>query len=180
MSDNYEATKVATGEATINAIPTPGVKRGHVCCGGCCDVRRATIIVNIIMLCITLLGLLGVAAAKGVASQAAENADDDETITSLQALSDAPVGVLVAVLLVQSACYVCGIFGAIKYNSPLVLVAFVCYCVTFAFDLFGANIVGMIITACFAYPHFFLHQEIRNGVMTPENYINEQQSCCCV
>jgi len=26
------------GEAAV--VHTPGVKRGHKCCGGCCDVRK--------------------------------------------------------------------------------------------------------------------------------------------
>ena len=39
-------------------------KQGHNCCGGCCDVRRAVSIVNLINAVLLLIGIAGVLAAK--------------------------------------------------------------------------------------------------------------------
>lgn len=66
MSDNVTENQVTTTEYTlndsVNDVSTDGLLRqdgaggsyhtgpklGHMCCGGCCDMRRAVIIVNIV------------------------------------------------------------------------------------------------------------------------------------
>jgi hypothetical protein len=64
---DYEAVKAAGDAGRVNLLQGGlGPKRGHRCCGGCCDVRRAVIIVYMIMVGFTLcawiftyLGFLG-------------------------------------------------------------------------------------------------------------------------
>ena len=33
-------------------------KRGHICCGCCCDTRKAVIVVNIINICFAVIGIV--------------------------------------------------------------------------------------------------------------------------
>mmetsp|Transcript_27838 Transcript_27838/g.78004 ORF Transcript_27838/g.78004 Transcript_27838/m.78004 type:complete len:180 (-) Transcript_27838:194-733(-) len=179
MSD-YENVKVEGGEA-VSAMPTPGVKRGHMCCGGCCDVRRAAIIVNIIMLCIMALGTLTIAAGLIMIKTVAEDADDDDVKQAATQLDGLPVGLPVVIMLIQMAGSACGIFGALNYNANLVMVAFVFHCIYTIFALARPNTIpDVILGAFFAYPHWFLYKEIKDGTMSPESYVNERASCCCV
>jgi hypothetical protein len=48
MSNTYVRAKLFTEDEIENSIQSQ--KQGHKCCGGCCDMRRAVIIVNIIAL----------------------------------------------------------------------------------------------------------------------------------
>ena len=73
-----------------------------------------------------------------------------------------------------------GIYGAVKYNKCLVAFAGICYCVMAIFNSIIMNWVGLILTASFAYPHFALCDEMKKGTITPDNYINEKHSCCCM
>jgi hypothetical protein len=58
-----------------------GPKRGHKCCGGCCDVRRAVIVVNCIVGGLALLNILEVFALKTGADHASMLMDDDQIIS---------------------------------------------------------------------------------------------------
>ena len=53
------------------------VKQGHKCCGGCCDMRRAVIIVNIVNICLMGLRNLAMAFVWGMAT----NGRDSNAIT---------------------------------------------------------------------------------------------------
>ena len=67
--------------------------KAHKCCGGCCDMRRAVIIVNIINSCFLALGLASftyIAAADG------GNIDDDEVEDAYTSLN-AGIGALIAI-----------------------------------------------------------------------------------
>ena len=67
-----------------------------------------------------------------------------------------------------------------RYNVWMVGFAAAVYYADFVMALVALNIPRSVYMAFFLYPHFFLIQEIRSGIMSPENYPNEEQSCCCV
>jgi hypothetical protein len=80
-----------------------------------------------------------------------------------------------------------GLFDAVDYNVYLIGIAALFYtlkCLYYCTTLLDANhafdLSMPIAMAFFAYPHFMFISEIRGGIMSRENYENEQHSCCCV
>jgi hypothetical protein len=155
-------------------------KQGHSCCGCCCDTRRAVIIVNLVMLCFNLLTAVSFIAGVELMEAVASQADDDQVIEAGKELQSIPVGLFVALTILQAVFYVFGIMGAINYTKWMIICAIVGYVLSFAVQLFQLNLLGMFLSGVFAYPHFFFLSEMNKNIMTPENYPNEVQSCCCV
>jgi cytochrome bd-type quinol oxidase subunit 2 len=173
MNDHeYMPTKVA-----ISQEMGGGHKRGHTCCGCCCDTRRAVIIVNIFMLISTvitaILLTLGVEAMNAMG-------DDQAQQEEAQQLNSIPLGLVVAMMMIQAVLFVFGIMGAIKYTKWMIMVALIGYALSFVVNLLSGSYLGLVLPALFAYPHFVLISEINQGIMTPDNYPNEVHSCCCV
>ena len=131
-----------------------GRKLGHNCCGGCCDVRRAVVIVNIINAVLLILGL-----------------GSEVTL---------PIIVFLVIQTVRILLSVAGIVGAVKFNQVGVGLAMFGYVFDAVMALLGFNLLGLLFPLMFAYPHGFLIKEIRAGIMTKENYASEEHSCCCV
>jgi uncharacterized membrane protein len=154
-------------------------KQGHSCCGSCCDSRRAVIIVNIINVCFASSGLLSLG---GVMAASSQSYDDDEVQAAFSSLSFASMGVMSAFVLIaiKLAGTCVGIYGAMTYNIWMVGVSLAVYCLNFATGIINSNIFTLVMYGCFAYPHFFFIQEVRRGIMSEVNYVNEKQSCCCV
>jgi len=78
------------------------------------------------------------------------------------------------------ACFAIGISGAISYNKNFVVVSLIAYCVKCGIAAYMNDPMVVITQALFAYPNAVLVKEIKDGIMTPHNYENEKQSCCCV
>ena len=159
-------------------------KRGHSCCGGCCDMRRAVIICNFIMIILVVFKII-FWEILGWAAQVDMDADDDSVKEAGEQLSTLLIGFLVFVAIVQVVCYGVAIYGSISFNQTMILVGLVCYCMMIAWHLitytdFITFIVQISLSLGFAYPHYFMYKEMKDQIMTPENYPNEVQSCCCV
>eukprot|EP00977_Amphora_coffeiformis_P020049 scaffold7808_cov184-Amphora_coffeaeformis.AAC.28 len=181
QSDVKTETAYALAEpATVDGAMVR--KPGHKCCGcdGCCDMRRAVIIVNIIQAGILGMGMLILLATRNLANNAGNIYDDDTTIAAMEDFKDAPLGVGLAIMGVQIVAALCGIAGGMKFNVILTAVAGLSYTITFAMGLVSLNLAGLVYNGFFLYPHILFVQEIRNGIMTEANYPNEKQSCCCV
>eukprot|EP00538_Stauroneis_constricta_P009356 CAMPEP_0119566724 /NCGR_PEP_ID=MMETSP1352-20130426/33936_1 /TAXON_ID=265584 /ORGANISM="Stauroneis constricta, Strain CCMP1120" /LENGTH=182 /DNA_ID=CAMNT_0007615883 /DNA_START=157 /DNA_END=705 /DNA_ORIENTATION=- len=149
----------------------PALKRGHSFCGGCCDMRRAVIIVDCIMIGMLLLDILGVAVL------GSEQVDDDNLA---QMIADIPTRRLCTIFILEIICCAIAIFGALRYSVYPVFVGLGLYVVAAMMSLFIFNVAGILISVLFAYPHAVFIQEVRVGVMRPETYdSNERQSCCC-
>mmetsp|Transcript_7748 Transcript_7748/g.12827 ORF Transcript_7748/g.12827 Transcript_7748/m.12827 type:complete len:190 (+) Transcript_7748:93-662(+) len=167
------------------AIPAGGnntsnAKQGHKCCGGCCDTKRAVIVVNIINIGVILMAVFSILATRSMSQQTDAVYDDDEVQAALAAFSEAPIGIFLAVSGVKACISLAGIMGAIKYNVVLTGIAAAAFCFDAVVALIAFNVVGVVYAALFAYPHFFFIKEVRNGTMSVENYPNEVHSCCCV
>ena len=175
-----EAVAYEIGVSGTTATTTTTTKRGHKCCGGCCDVRRATIIVNIVNIGLEILALLGVLLiSKGMEAMA--DADDDSVKAAVEEFESISLNagffIFVVFRIIASGC---GIGGAYYYNPTLVTVAGISYFALALTSLAYFDIAGVIYFSLFAYPHYYLVKEIREGIMSKDNYINEQHSCCCV
>jgi hypothetical protein len=165
--------EVAGGPANRN-------KEGHSCCGSCCDMRRAVIIVNATMIVFLILGEFFLGIVYEAVAIAPDNTDDDEAIANAEAMKSLHIGWILTFHSIQILCYGIGLWGALKFDRNLVLVALFCYLASFVANLATLQIVALLLNGLFAYPHYFLQKEIEANIMTPDNYPNEVQSCCCV
>ena len=127
-------------------------KQGHSCCGGCCDVRRAVIIICIINItrCFSQLLLSAI------------------TMSMANEWQIIPFARIVAAGLAM--------LGAFTFNKYLVAINVISLLV----PTYVSSIVWLLINGLFLFPHVFLIRYIHNGIMTKENYPYERQSCCCV
>lgn len=158
-----------------------GRKLGHLCCGGCCDMRRAVIIVNIINTVLLTLGLFGVVAARITSNNVdTSQLDDDSLQDAMEQFKALPLGGFLAIQTVKIVLCLAGIVGAVKYNQAAVGLAMVGYVFDAVMGAIRFDLVGLVCAGLFAYPHGFLIKEVRDGIMTKENYPNEEHSCCCV
>jgi hypothetical protein len=174
----YTPTKSGFEDEIGGATISP--KIGHSCCGCCCDTRRAVIIVNAVMTCFTLLSAVLMVAGVEILEAAAADADDDAVAEVGKELQSFPVGIMVVLMLIQAAFYVLGVWGAINYKKYFVVAALCAYVLSFVINLLQLGFFGMVLAVLFAYPHVFFIKELDANIMTPENYPNEVQSCCCV
>ena len=107
--------------------------------------------------------------------------DDDlmeEAYTEIDELKG--YGLIVGFMVVRLICNALGIYGAHSFDARWVSVSLAAYVVEFVFGLLRFDLVGLVVSAFFAYPHVFFIQEVRSGIMSPQNYPVEQHSCCCV
>jgi uncharacterized membrane protein len=151
-------------------------RRAHLCCGCCCDTRRALIVVNIITLSLNALGLLSLSM---ITSVDVSQFDDDETINALNNLDGAPLGWSMAFLAIGMVTAIVGIYGGYKFQGICVMIAGVYYALSCIQGMIFMNLGGAIMAGFFAYPHFVFYQEMKKGIMSPQTYPNEQACCGC-
>jgi hypothetical protein len=164
-------------------------KQGHTCCGCCCDVRRAVIVVNILAGASLLMTVQFIVAVMRdpYSSYNYETPTDDFWADYYEQGSKPHYGAYLVMYCLELVPVGLGLFGAVYYNVYLIGIAALFYtlkCLYYCADLLDANhafdLSMPIAMAFFAYPHFMLISEIRGGIMSRENYVNEQHSCCCV
>jgi hypothetical protein len=177
---NYEVIKSEDAGRVDLLQGGLGPKRGHKFCGGCCDVRRAVIVVNMVVGGLLLWGIISTLALKANVDAITATMDDDKSIAAFNEIRDAPILPLVIAWSITLAACALGIMGAIQYNVYLVGAAALKFCVDIAFAIIHFNIFGVALSAFFLYPHVFFIKEVREGIMSKENYDNERHSCCCV
>ena len=180
MSKAYGTIAVVDGEAmatpafaTVTGDVGPGFRRkqGHSCCGGCCDVRRAVIVVNCVMIGMLFLEIFSLSLVSHIYT------DDDELEEEIERF---PAGALMTIFWIEIAIYCIGIWGALEFSTLQLYVALALYTLIFVMNVWVFNLPAMLISGFFAYPHVFLIKEIKEGTMSESNYYNEEQSCCCV
>jgi len=165
----------------------PEERKSHLCCGSCCDLIRAVMIVDcvdillaILLIVISFIGLGGqyISTIDFTTFDNMEDLDDDEEIDMMkyERKESTVVIILVGCGILFSLL---GILGAYKQNKYLVLLTGIWYLV----DLVRSIVVGQwffpIVTVCFAYPHFALFDALHRGKITKENYTTTEQHCCC-
>lgn len=164
---------ISTDQTQTGTVIAVKNKQGHSCCGGCCDVRRAVIIVDIIMIFLLFIDIAGIMTI----TKQRDLLDDDEVQEAIED-SHGTWGIIMFVIEIVLLCV--SIWGAVSYSTPKVVVGLGLFSIGCLMSLVQFNLPGALLTGLFAYPHYFLYHEINNGIMNPENYYNEEQSCCCV
>mmetsp|Transcript_29081 Transcript_29081/g.61877 ORF Transcript_29081/g.61877 Transcript_29081/m.61877 type:complete len:184 (+) Transcript_29081:59-610(+) len=166
----------------VIASATPfSTKQGHSCCGGCCDTRRAVIILSIVSIIGKLIGLIFVDSAGRFMNGAANSFSfDDDSLNQAkdQATNNTSSAFNVVMLLQSIGILTAGvsIVGAFIFNKYLVSVNAAYLILT----MFQAGLFSVVANGLYLYPHVLLILYIHNGIMSKENYVYERQSCCCV
>jgi hypothetical protein len=199
---SYHGTPVTAdgvSQATPYRIMYLPAKQGHKCCGCCCDVRRATIVVNAVSLSLGVLGLMALIAMlkypaydyNGQYEDAMQLNDDyfqddyefreymSGVDTSGRSLRTSMLLSLFYVFF-RMVAEVVGIYGAATYSQWMVGVGLAGYVVDALFALVRLQLDSVIMAGFFAYPHVVLINEMRKGIMTEQTYQFEKHSCCCV
>ena len=153
-----------------------GPKQGRLFCYCCCDMRRATIIINIILIVITIIRMAVIAGK--------ENSDynEDSNYSPPLTVSTIVVG------LFSIGFSIAALIGAIKFNAWLVLsnaIWLVIELVVSTSFYVRANISGVLVFMSFLfgcffiYPHLMLIYELKaSKTMSRSTYAREKKTCC--
>jgi hypothetical protein len=150
-------------------------RRGQSCCGFCCDMRRAVVLLNGFLIVLYSIGLSNTlpwsSSSSSSSSHDRHQNDNDDTGRFL-------------LMLLKLLCFVLGLWGALSFSTwqlyfPMVVHL---YTIVVSGGIFSDwDWVPIGIGIVFLYPHVVLVQEIQNGILTKETYPFEAQSCCgCV
>jgi len=199
------------GEAQATAVSEVPMrdqeKQGGKCCGGCCDYRRAVIILSIISLVFSIISLLGTFDP---------TFDESEYPDLTKIVEDHALNILI-VQIVGIVMTVTGLVGAVIFNFYMValyvlwsILALIVGIIlqkqtldemldwvekedgggsdpqlasletTLNTALISTYAGAAILTALWVYPSIFLAVEIKKGIMTKATYPREETSCCCL
>jgi hypothetical protein len=140
-----------------NVVGAREARQSHICCGCCCDVRLAVIVVNIISMCLAVQAIISFASMSSGGYYASN------------------IGALVLGMICKTA----GIYGAHKFNKIGLAIGAIWYALDCIHSIVFFDIAGAIMSGFFCYPHVVFLQEMNNGIMTPEKYPNEKLCCPC-
>lgn len=186
-SDSKAATYVTVERSVLElatAVDTAETdkRKTELCCGSCCDYVKACVIVDIIFIAFTGLGIIASVAGFSLLNSIDESdLDDDELIQDFTDVQDDLNTTYVILMARQGVCILfaaLGIAGAAKYNKGLVLAAGVWYCIDFVLSIIFLDILGCVMRAFFAYPHFGLFVALKKGNISRETYDREKYCCC--
>jgi len=151
----------------------PVGRQSDLFCGSCCDLVRATIIMDIIAIvvsvfnmCISLGWLTYVLHDASGLSIADHNPIFDSFLWAIGIVNG--IGILVCIG---------SIYGALKCKKILVLFAGIYFIFT-AICFIMYSLQFFIMSILFAYPHIALYRELKIGRITSENYAIEKYCCC--
>ncbi|CAJ1934356.1 unnamed protein product [Cylindrotheca closterium] len=185
-------------------------KQGGKCCGGCCDYRRAVVVLCIISIIFTIIGLV---------NPALNDAFSSQKYPELEEIVNSHKVALLAIGIIHIIMTVVALVGAIIFNFYAV-VLYVLWSIlnlivsivlqhqmvtelldwietqtddetwspsnqeelerAINFYMIVSYILTVIFTLLWLYPSVFLSIEIKKGIMTKETYPREEMSCCCV
>ena len=166
------------------------VKQGRSCCGCLCDMRRAIIILSVLG---TFFQVLAIVFNKLFTFDfALDDIEDEDDRRRIEDLFSLHIGMTCLAI----AGFIMAIIGGIKFkrrpvimNMMIMVATFLVNAITFLnaandideFDYGPVNMIGSIIGVVMSlYVHISFLRKMRMGIMTPENYPREEQSCCCV
>jgi hypothetical protein len=182
-----------TDDTNEHAMPeeTSYERKGRSCCFCFCDMRRAVIILNMIAI------LAGIADLTGTYFILDATKDDvaEEASQQMDALDDL-WRKLIALISVGFGTSLVAIVGAVMFSRRMVALnagyVVVSQTLIIYFSLDAANDVDeysygavnmlspIIKTVMMVFAHLSFVREVSEGIMSKENYHNEEQSCCCV
>jgi hypothetical protein len=189
VADDYEDDDVF--QATPIAIEMK--KLGHSLFGCCCDTRRGTIIVDIIMIVASIISLategFGIFALDTLNSSLAANnsttgGSDGQFASSMNeskndakhAIQNSMVFSVFSIIFAILSIYGAAVFKIwpVAVNITFLFAHSIFYCVT------AGAFFGFVIAVLWMYPQIMFVQEVHKGFMSSITYSREAQSCCCI
>lgn len=193
QSRTSQSTKILVVATSLNdeaGLPEDIEERKAVlCCGVCCDLRRAVIIVDIVDIIINVFVILmpffmpnqtfiDTINFSYLHQVDYNSIDDDEYLDTQERLRTSTLIVTILKAIGIFFSFV-GIWGAYKFYKYVVLLTGIWYCVDVVRGAITLTWMNTVVAACFAYPHFALFLALRSGKMTKENYFVTEEHCCC-
>jgi hypothetical protein len=189
---SYTGTPATAGtvlQATPYVMMYLPAKQGHKCCGCCCDVRRATIVVSAVNLSLDVFVMMvlssclfGPFTTSMEVIQCSPMLTIVETILSFDSRAPVTTSMLITIfyVLFRMVAEAVSIYGAMTYSQWMVGVGLAGYVVHALLALVQVQLVAVVVACFAAYPHVALIDEMRKGIMTEQTYLFEKHSCCCV
>lgn len=179
----------------IDAPPPAEPKVGGKCCGCCCDYRRATFVVDILVCVFNVLAVLILVSYGGIYYD--DNFGDNDVPYNILAIE----AVLCTITVIAGGI---GIYGSLQYNVYAVgftgvwlllnwmasLIDSIAFCAAFEdepddYRTYECRVspegvtLSFFIVVGFIYPHVLFIKEVIQGILTKDNYSREKYSCCC-
>jgi len=187
MEVKAHPVEVKATPATVG-VSSSEAKQGSICCGFCCDYRRAVCVLSIIG--IVFYGTQFVMALLSTSWLAATAAETDDEMEVVVVGAAAITGIFTVVVGLNVLFQIFLLFAALKYNVCMLGTVATWQLIvlgTTLWDIYedpdasfvGSAIFAIIIQGLFIYPVVGLLLEIKNGIMSAETYPREAHSCCC-
>jgi hypothetical protein len=146
-----------------------------------CDMRRAVIICNLVTIVVSMALLLIWSWTRPTAPIQDDDFHDDHVVNNVadgwSKLEDVSN---VYHIVLRTICASLGVLGGIFFHFILVAISAVAVVFDFCASIIRRDWVGIFMPPIFLYPHLMFLKYLRSGLMSPENYKNEMQSCCGV
>jgi hypothetical protein len=167
--------------ANVAEILDPDKREANLCCGSCCDLLRACIIVNIVQ--IILSGLAALFVIWGIALfDTIDLSDDDQVAQETEAMLE-QTGKILLIAQIKNVLGILfgivGIVGAVKYNGVLVLIAGIYNIISVIACGVLLDPLGAIVSGVYAYVHIALFLALKKGQIKRETYHDRERYCCC-
>lgn len=168
------------------AEPAATDRQAILCCGFCCDLLRACIIVNVMnyvyIVATFFISWNGIQIVNTLNTDLGEvdYVDDDALNDRYSELGtyEGLYFLFIVVELVGLLFTTLGIVGAVKFNRCLVLTCAIWYCFEAIFAMCVAVWWAAIIKGFFAYPHIVLFAALTTGKISRQRYTIERYCCC--
>ena len=172
---------VSTGTELVNLEDQ---RIADLCCGVCCDLVRACIIVDCCDIALSVM--LVVLSALGYSEffidtinfNVFDPIDDDEYREGI--VKERNIYTFTTVMTGCGIFFsIIGIVGAMRFHKYMVLATAIWFCVDVIRCVVTLQWINTVVTGCYAYPHIALFLALRNGKIARERYHIEKH-CCCV
>mmetsp|Transcript_16756 Transcript_16756/g.38695 ORF Transcript_16756/g.38695 Transcript_16756/m.38695 type:complete len:232 (-) Transcript_16756:330-1025(-) len=161
-----------------------GEKSKILCCGLCCDARRACLIIDSIYFFFVFSFLVIVLNDSDPLRLRVDDTpvyDDDFYGPTGEKLPFDTSQILAAAtwqLAIGIVMSTVGFFGALKFQPYLVLAMAIWLCIDAALFCAWFNFISAVCVGLYSYPHFAFFNLLKKGKITRENYAKEEQYCC--
>ena len=143
-------------------------RQGHLCCGHFCDMRRAVIIANTVNITLALFEII--IPRKYLWTLDGDYVDGQQNVPMT-------IGRAILLNLPRIILSTVGILGAFKFTYWQIFLVALWHATDAAVSMILFDIPGIITGILYTYPHVVFAQQLYKGIMTPETYPREQNSC---
>ncbi|CAJ1942568.1 unnamed protein product [Cylindrotheca closterium] len=162
MSNHYGAIQ---GNSETTQAVNIRRKEGAVFLG-CCDMRRAVIILDTIYLVILVIQML-----LYIDMVRSEQPDREIEVAARS---------LLRICVMEALLVLISLWGALSFSMGMVFAGIVNFGVGLAAGFALMRLPAIVLNLVFVAPHVLLFMEIQRGIMTEATYQNEEHSCCCL